>query len=238
MEAPGHAHLPDGPLVVGPVNTPADMGCPAMAACDVVEWRLDGLQAVPVDAVREAMAAAGRPALLTARREDEGGLASWPGDDRRLASVSALAGTASLVDVEARSLADGGGWGEAASAWKAQGCGLVVSLHDFQGVPETSVLRDAAQAAADHGAAVLKVAATAATLDEVARLGRVFELAAGLAPAVAVMAMGPFGLSSRLLFAQAGSRLNYGYLREASVPGQWPVAELRRWIGAGQVGKR
>jgi 3-dehydroquinate dehydratase-1 len=44
---------------------------------------------------------------------------------------------------------------------------------------------------------------------------------------LAVMAMGRFGKVSRLLFAQAGSVLNYGYLATANAPGQWPAARLR-----------
>ena len=40
------------------------------------------------------------------------------------------------------------------------------------------------------------------------------------------MAMGKFGRASRLLFATAGSVFNYGFLRQASVPGQWPAASL------------
>ena len=36
-----------------------------------------------------------------------------------------------------------------------------------------------------------------------------------------------FGKISRLALAQAGSVLNYGYLGELQVPGQWAVGTLR-----------
>jgi 3-dehydroquinate dehydratase-1 len=40
------------------------------------------------------------------------------------------------------------------------------------------------------------------------------------------MGMGPLGRLSRLVLAQAGSCLNYGYLRAANAPGQWSAKEL------------
>jgi 3-dehydroquinate dehydratase-1 len=44
------------------------------------------------------------------------------------------------------------------------------------------------------------------------------------------MGMGALGRVSRLLLAQLGSVLNYGYLDQATVPGQWPAARLRELI--------
>jgi 3-dehydroquinate dehydratase-1 len=41
------------------------------------------------------------------------------------------------------------------------------------------------------------------------------------------MGMREFGKVSRLALAQAGSVLNYGFLGELQVPGQWPVAVLK-----------
>ena len=42
------------------------------------------------------------------------------------------------------------------------------------------------------------------------------------------MGMGEFGKVSRLALASAGSVLNYGYLGDAQLPGQWPAVELKR----------
>jgi 3-dehydroquinate dehydratase-1 len=42
------------------------------------------------------------------------------------------------------------------------------------------------------------------------------------------MAMGRFGKVSRLLFAQAGSVLNYTYLGSANASGQWPALQFRQ----------
>ena len=48
--------------------------------------------------------------------------------------------------------------------------------------------------------------------------------------ALSVMGMGRFGKISRLLFAQAGSVLNYGFLHSPQVTGQWPARLLKKRI--------
>ena len=214
------------------VNRPEDIPSaltPDVPA-DIIEWRLDGLSGLAGGELRTAVTACPRPVLLTARRRDEGGFFDWPDEKTRLDAVNALADLARWVDVEARTLDESAEWRRSAAGWRAAGTGLVVSAHDFSGVPSPAALERAAAIAEENAAEALKIAATPATLQDVAALGRVFDLPGRAARSV--MAMGPFGLASRLLFAAAGSVLNYGYLREASVPGQWPAGELRRWIQA------
>jgi 3-dehydroquinate dehydratase I len=45
-----------------------------------------------------------------------------------------------------------------------------------------------------------------------------------------VMGMGKYGKISRLVLAQAGSCLNYGYVGTPNASGQWPVAALKARI--------
>jgi 3-dehydroquinate dehydratase-1 len=44
------------------------------------------------------------------------------------------------------------------------------------------------------------------------------------------MGMGQLGCASRLLFAKAGSVLNYGWLGAPQVAGQWGAREFRRLL--------
>ena len=44
------------------------------------------------------------------------------------------------------------------------------------------------------------------------------------------MGMGRFGKVSRLLFAQAGAVLNYGYLDKPNASGQWEATLLKKRI--------
>ncbi|MFM7182085.1 MAG: type I 3-dehydroquinate dehydratase [Verrucomicrobiales bacterium] len=220
------------PLVVASVNAPEDIASardPEVPA-DIIEWRLDGLFSLAEQELHDAVATCPRPVLLTARRQDEGGFRAWPSENARLLAVATIADLAQWVDVEARTLEESEAWRTAAGQWRSAGLGLVVSAHDFAGVPSAPALEKIAAIAEQNDADVLKIAATPGSLDEVSALGRVFFLPG---PSLrSVMAMGRFGLASRLLFAATGSVLNYGYLRAASVPGQWPASELRRWIQA------
>jgi 3-dehydroquinate dehydratase type I len=219
---------PTRPLVVASINCPDDIPYAATGFADVLEWRLDGLQGLALESCREALAACQRPVLLTARRSDEGGFYPWPDDTARLAAADTLAAHARWIDVEARTLAESAAWRAATATWRDRGIGLVVSCHDFTGVPDDATLGRAAGIAAAAGAEVLKIAASPQSLDDIHRLGLVFTLPG---PALrSVMGMGKFGRASRLLFAAAGSVLNYGYLRAASVPGQWPADALRRLL--------
>ena len=219
--------LPDRPLVVASVNTPEDI--PAAIACsdttaDIIEWRLDGLQALTTEEIHSAITACPLPPLLTARRHDEGGFAPWESESVRMQALQAHVRTGRWIDIESRSLAESRKWQMACKDWCQDGAGLLVSMHDFERIPTAAALAKAASEANSCGATIFKVAGTAHTLDDVSALGTVFHLAA---PArLSVMAMGKFGRASRLLFATAGSVFNYGYLRAASVPGQWPAAGL------------
>ena len=226
--------FPARPLVAASINNPDDLRRVASLdwsdpPCDVLEWRLDGLQGVARTDLAAAIAACPLPALLTARRLDEGGFASWPDEATRLTTATAFLAPGRLLDIEARSLESDAAWRELAAHADDEGVPVVVSWHDFLGLPPEGAVRRAQNAALANKASVVKVAATARTLDDVLSLASVFRLAAPLP--VSLMAMGRFGLSSRLLFAQAGSVLNYGFLFEASVPGQWPARELKRMLG-------
>jgi 3-dehydroquinate dehydratase I len=72
---------------------------------------------------------------------------------------------------------------------------------------------------------VVKIAARADTCGDLNRLLALFSC---IAPCpLSIMAMGPFGKVSRLLFAQAGSILNYAYLGTANASGQWSASDFR-----------
>jgi 3-dehydroquinate dehydratase-1 len=71
---------------------------------------------------------------------------------------------------------------------------------------------------------VVKIATVTESPGSVARL---LTLLDGSPAPLAVMGMGTLGRASRLLFARAGSVLNYGWLAEPQVRGQWSAPDLR-----------
>jgi len=105
----------------------------------------------------------------------------------------------------------------------------IASFHDFAKLPALEVLARAARQARDAGAAAFKVAAQLLQPADLPRLAEFQATAHGLP--LATMGMGPLAPVSRLLCAQYGSVLNYGYPGETPpAPGQWDSALLRQAI--------
>lgn len=221
---------PAQPLTVGSFgNAAALLQCKAdevRAACDLAEIRLDLLEAGGVAcSARPWASLESVPLLFTARRAEEGGAGPFDTSNRRRMLESALA-DASLVDIELASAAELRDLpGNAGVPW-------VASWHDFEGRPDSfDRLPDLARRAHDEGAACFKAAIRLHRPSDLARLGEFLSSPSPLP--LSVMGMGPLAPVSRLLAAQCGSVLNYGFLGEVpSAPGQWTARRLREGIAA------
>lgn len=205
------------PLVVGVIHTAAGFSAARRARVDVVEVRADALPHPPAP---EELATLPHPVILTVRSPDEGG-ARPISDAERLALFLELLPAAAAVDIEGRSLRSLAPLSEAAHR---AGKHVIVSYHDFQGTPSPARLRAWETTARQRGADIVKIATTTEHPAAVARLLTLLENASG---PLALMGMGPLGRASRLLFARAGSVLNYGWLAAPQVSGQWSATELR-----------
>ena len=179
---------------------------------DFLEWRADFLGTGIIETQI--------PWIITARHPAEGGQNAMSSTARRAALLE-LVPAAALVDVEIRSLR---GMNEVLTEAKKAGVGVIASFHDFKKTPPSSKLEDLVKQAADAGADVLKIATHTVSPGDVARLLDLLERAP---LPLAVMGMGPLGMASRVMLAAAGSVLNYGWLHQPNVTGQWSARELR-----------
>lgn len=195
-------------------------------ACDLAEIRLDLLcsddgkiEGNPWSHLAEI------PLLFTARRMEEGGaLPLMP--ESRIRLLRNTLDRAAWIDVEVASMEEMDGLlaelAERRIPW-------IASYHDFNRLPPTAELEQAAKRAKDAGAAVFKAAAKLDSPADLARLAE-FQLGDHGLP-VSTMGMGPLAPVSRLLCAQCGSVFNYGFLGEtATAPGQWDSALLKTAI--------
>lgn len=213
--------------MVGSVGSSADLAALApaavRAACDLVEIRLDLLSpsaAGPAPAPWRQLLAT--PLLFTARRADEGGARALSATDR-IGLLEPVLAEAAWLDIEVASIDE---MGELIAELAARGIPWLASFHDFDALPATAVLEAAARRARAAGAGAFKAAARLRQVTDLARLAE-FQLADHGLP-VATMGMGPLAAVSRLLCAQCGSVLNYGYLGlTATAPGQWDAALLK-----------
>ncbi len=213
--------------VVGSIVTPELLEAvgtlPLAESCDLVEFRLDAYPDA-TGRVRDAIQRLSVPALITARDPLEGGQ-NGLGFSPRRALLTSLVDDAALVDVEVANLRL---FGDVVQQAIDSEVPVVASFHDFHAMPPLDMLRDKIARALDEGSTAVKFAVTPQSVGDVAALASLMENAP--CP-LALMGMGRFGRISRLLLAQLGSCLNYGFLDRATVRGQWSARELKRLVG-------
>jgi 3-dehydroquinate dehydratase / shikimate dehydrogenase len=180
----------------------------AVRHADMVELRVDGVEDLDV-----AVALAGRtlPAILTCRPEWEGGRFDGSEEERERILSAAYDRGAEYVDLERRA-----SFAEAFLS-RTGGARIVLSLHDFEGVPQDLGARVRDMRAL--GAEVVKVAVTPSTLNAGWKLG---ELTRG--GGLVAIGMGDTGLPTRLLAAHLGSC--WTYAGQGAAPGQIPAERM------------
>ena len=216
------------PLVVGSVST-AEAWQAACAAqtlpCDVVELRVDGL---PADTDWSALAQMRccRPVLVTVRHESEGGLRLMHAAER-ISIARALLPLAAALDWEIARMEEAA---ELLAEARAAGVVTIASAHDFEQTPSLESLLEKEQHARSLGADVAKFAFRLHSAEDMMVGVELLRRATG---ATTVMGMGSLGAVSRLLYAQHGACLVYGYLGDTpTAPGQWSAELCRRTLDA------
>lgn len=175
-------------------------------AGDMVELRLDGVRDLDVAG---ALHGRRKPVIVTVRPAWEGGRFDGAEEERQTLLKRALAGGAEFVDIESQA----GFTGLISSAPER----VVVSMHDFSGVPKDLEAR--VQAMRQTGAGIIKVAVTAARLSDTLPL-----IDVARAGDAVVIGMGDAGLPTRLLAARFGSR--WSYAGDGVAPGQIPARTM------------
>jgi 3-dehydroquinate dehydratase type I len=197
-------------------RTTADLVAARDAAfgVDMVELRVDGV--TDLDVARLLLNRK-LPVIVTCRPQWEGGHFTGTEQDRRRILARALELDADYVDIEWRSLRHHQGNAGFDELIEEDGLRVVLSLHDFGGVPDDLGVR--AHAMSETGAGVIKIAVTPSKLTDmlplldIARKGN-----------AVVIGMGGTGLPSRLLASRFGSLWTYG--GNAVAPGQIPASRM------------
>jgi 3-dehydroquinate dehydratase / shikimate dehydrogenase len=178
----------------------------AAVHADMVELRLDG---VANPDVAQALRDRRVPVVVTCRPAWEGGRFEGSEEERRRLLSDAFAFGAEHVDIEWRANFD--------DLIRTHASRAVVSSHDFAGVPGDLCAR--ARAMRATGAAVIKVAISAARLSDTLALLDIAKDGGAV-----VVGMGAAGVPSRLLAARFGSLWTYAGAGVA--PGQVPAADM------------
>ena len=215
--------LPHQPATVGTIHSPAALrealDLP-LGTIDFLEVRVDHFAAEP-GVLHRALPKLKAPLIITVRHPAEGGAAKL-GYAARAALYREFMSAAAFIDIElrsARALRD------VLAEAKAARVGRILSWHNFTTTPSVEKLRARWLAARAFSPDIIKIATRARTAAHLATLLSFFSRAPRK-PGLSVMGMKEFGQISRLALAAAGSVLNYGYLGECQVPGQWPAPVL------------
>ena len=218
------------PAVVGTVHSEASLTAAqhiGKGKCDWLELRVDNFFPKTI-ALRKAAEKLKLPRIVTVRHASEGGAATGITAQDRRALYGEFLEVAGMVDIELRREKEMRGLIREA---REAGVKVILSHHDFQRTPSPERLRELSRKAREAGADVFKVATmTGGALDLAMLVEFLANEKANEKGAVAVMGMGAFGKVSRLVLAQAGSCLNYGYLGKPNASGQWPVELLKARI--------
>jgi 3-dehydroquinate dehydratase-1 len=218
--------LPPPSAVVGTIHTPSGLREALNLNrndVDFLELRADAFANSPTK-VLAAIPKLKQSLILTVRHPLEGA-ARWLSLAERLELFRLFLPFATLIDVELRCARQ---YTSVIREAHSQGTGVILSHHDFVRTPTRKRLHDLAGLAKQLGGDIFKVAATTSSpADLVTLLGF---LGDEKRIPLSVMGMGRLGKVSRLLFSQAGSRLNYGFLDKAQVKGQWPAPLLKKRV--------
>lgn len=221
---------------------------------DLVEWRIDAachaaldpnVSEVCVAALRMLVNESPLPCILTCRVAAEGGDFEGSELDRMAVLRRLVAETATpprYLDVEwssySRSSLNGHRVDELLDRVARAGdlsTSLIVSMHDFSGRPSDLLRRVLAMR--DAKCAVVKVACRARSLHDSLEI---LSLAGQLGKPTIALAMGEFGVMSRVLARKFGGFLTFASLREeaATAPGQPTLDELVRHYHFREINER
>jgi len=212
------------PQVVGTIHSPGSLRRALRlrpGQVDFLELRVDHFAEKP-ETLLKAAPDLPAPLIVTVRHPAEGGANDLPAS-RREALYRQFLPLAAYVDLEVRSTTR---LATVLGAAREKRVKAIISDHHFRRTPSARVLRERRQLAEAAGAVVVKVAGYAATAADLERLLELLQR--GGKAQVSLMGMGPLGKVSRLLFAQLGSVLNYGFLHEPQVSGQWEATLLKQ----------
>jgi 3-dehydroquinate dehydratase/shikimate dehydrogenase len=167
-----------------------------VVGADLVELRLDTVRDPDVAG---AIADRRGPVIVTCRARWEGGAFAGSEDERKAILREALDQDAEYVDIEWRA-----GFEDVIAM--TGGRRVVLSSHDFEGMPDDLV--DRAQAMRGTGAEVVKIAAKTTALSDCLKFLDP-EVAGGRHGKSVLIGMGESGLATRVLAARFGSAWTY-----------------------------
>ena len=203
------------PRTVAVLGKEAVQGVQAAGDSDMVEMRLDLIATDPLEAIKAVRKSTTKPIIATNRLKAEGG--NFEGNEQERCELLIKASIYSdYVDIELRAeLRD--------ELIRRVHKPIIISYHDFQGMPDLSEMRSILRDMKKAGAAIAKIAVTPSKLRDNLKI---LEFLLDADMPLCIIAMGKLGKHLRAVAPLYGSILTYGYVFEATAPGQMNIKEL------------
>lgn len=204
-------------------------------APDLLEWRIDGYDAVEdVDACLAALSALKTeidpiPLIFTCRIHTEGGFKNIAEQDRlKLITAAIESGGVDIVDIE---LCNAPAFIETVKQTAVQhDVKLILSYHNFDETPDETFILDKLVNAQKMGADIAKLAAMPKNHQDVLTLlGATLKArSSAVKTPIVTMSMGEIGGLTRLAGGLFGSDITFAVGQQSSAPGQIPIGKLRQ----------
>ncbi len=205
------------PRIVASLGRKASADVSAANEADMIELRLDLVEGDPLQVIRSVRKSTHLPIIATNRSQAEGGMCG--ADERdRIEQLIWAAHFADYVDIELSA-------GLRDELMSRVNKPIIVSHHDFRRTPGRVELNSILEKMLGTGAAIAKIAVTPSCLSDNLVILDIL-LKAGMP--LCMIAMGEMGRHLRAVAPIYGSVLTYGYVSEATAPGQMSVSELRQ----------
>ncbi len=196
---------------------------PSIEQCDVVEIRLDA--EFCESSLNSFIQQCGLPKLITARDINEGAVRDLSLQER-ISLLEQYAPIAQYLDVELRNWSQ---YTEFLESIRNSDTAIIASYHDFTKTPSADELASLVEEAKAADPDIIKFAFMIERLEDIQRCQQVLFDNPDLT--ISIMGMGAYAPVSRIILAQSGSVLNYGFLgEEPTAPGQWSAQQLKAAI--------
>ncbi len=224
----GYPHAPVIAAVLKRLSIDAAARAEASGAA-IIELRIDLLEPEErsIEKVKEFLTSLNMSVIITNRRREEGG--SFMGtEDERIEILRSIMATEMVDAVDIEFLADGRD--EIIEEAKKHHIPVILSFHDFSGMPAPAEILELIDAMYNAGGSIAKIAVTPGTpYDTLNLLQLTHQVSSdGHGQLLITIGMGDWGRHLRVIAPLYGSVLTYGFIEdEAVAPGQFSVHELR-----------
>ena len=205
----------------------------AESAADMIEWRVDAFENVEsMNAIRDvfdelAPIVKNTIFLFTFRSKKQGGLKEL--DYEKIYDLHQVAAESKIVDFIDVEYFDVDDMDREIHKLQKMGVKVITSHHDFDETPSGEVIAMLLEQMAQSGADIVKLAVMPNCTEDVLRLLEETNAFHNKYPKqlLITMSMGKLGVISRVSGETFGSCVTFGAGKNASAPGQIPVAELQ-----------